>query len=46
MEDTDLGGLPWLVSPPASDNLKSTQTHHGGQGGFCIIAVCTLSNIH
>jgi hypothetical protein len=22
--DTDHGGLPWLVSPPASDNLKST----------------------
>jgi hypothetical protein len=23
-EDTDHGSLPWLVSPPASENLKYT----------------------
>jgi hypothetical protein len=26
-EDTDHGGLPWLVSAPASDNLKCTHLH-------------------
>ncbi len=34
--DTAHGGLPWLVSPPASDNLKCTHTNVTGNGTYCI----------